>query len=123
LKRRVKYLANRKWDGYVFADLTRYHTVCRLDSAILPKGMKWHRLQNNGIEFTCDGSVARVWKADEDGELRGPGTSRAKKQYFDQEFLLFPPEPCQARYAIVWDYDLTDGLLSLSFACPKNFDG
>jgi hypothetical protein len=118
-----KYLAEpRKFDGYVFADLTRYHTCCRLESATLPEGIKFQRLQNNGMGFNCHGSVVRVWKGDEDGELRGPGTSKTKKEYFDQEFLLFAPDPAQARYAVVWDYDFMPGLLTLSLACPKNFD-
>jgi hypothetical protein len=117
-----QYLENRKFDAYVFADLTRYHAVCRLETAALPDSIGFQRLQNNGIGFTCGESALRVWKADEDGELRGPGTSKSKREYFDQEFLLFPPEPSQARYVIIWDYDFTMGLLSLSLTCPKNFD-
>jgi hypothetical protein len=117
-----QYLENRRFDGYVFADLTRYNTACRLEGATLPQGVTLDLRQNNSIGFVCCDSELRVWKADEDGQLRGPGTSKAKKSYFDQEFLLYPPEPSQARFAIVWDYDFTTGLLSLSLACPKNFD-
>lgn len=117
-----QYLADREFDGYVFADLSRYHTCCRLESATLPEGVEFQRLQNNGIGFICNGCEVRVWKGDEDGELRGPGKSKAKQQYFEQEFMLFPPEPEQARYAIVWDYDFITGLLVFSLMCPKNFD-
>jgi hypothetical protein len=117
-----QYFEKRRFDAYVFADLARYHAACRLEKATLPTGIAFQRYQNNGIGFVCHESELRVWKADEDGELRGPGASKARKQYFDQEFLLFPPNPAQARYAIVWDYDFTNGLFSLSFACPKNFD-
>lgn len=117
-----QYLNGRKFDGYVFSDLTRYHTCCRLESTALPRGITFQRLQNNGISFSCDGSIARVWKADEAGELRGPGGSKIKREYFDQEFLLFSPEPSQARYAILWEYDLSTGLLTFSLACPKQFD-
>jgi len=115
------YLNGRRFDGYVFADLTRYHTCCRLEQSNLPKGIAFNRLPNNGILFHCDGSQARVWKADEGGELQGPGTSKSKQAFFDQS-NLFSQDPRSYRYAIVWQYDFQTGLLTLSLACPKQYD-
>ena len=83
------YLKGRRFDGYVFADLIRYHTCSRLDEARLPKGVTFDRLSNNGILLRCEGTPARVWKADEDGELQGPGNSKSKQAYFDQDSLFW----------------------------------
>jgi hypothetical protein len=115
------YLDGRRFDGYVFADLTRYHTCCRLADSILPKGIEFTRLPNNGILLQCNGSQARVWKSDEAGELQGPGTSKSKQAYFDQG-NLFLQDPTAFRYAVVWRYDFQTGLLALNLACPKQYD-
>ncbi len=115
------YFANRKWDGYVFADLTRYHTCCRIEEMAMPEGVKFTRLQNNGMKFECNNCEARIWKADIDGELQGPGQSKSKQAYFDQG-VLFSMEPSAFRFAIVWEHDAHTGLLKLSIACPKQFD-
>jgi hypothetical protein len=115
------YLAGRRFDGYVFADLTRYHTCSRLEESTLPPGIVFTRLPNNGMLLRCAGSQARVWKADEGGELQGPGTSKSKQAYFVQD-NLFTQDPRAFRFAILWQYDFETGLLSLSLACPKQFD-
>ena len=117
-----KYFEGGRIDSYVFADLARYQTVRRLETAVLPGGVEFERLPNNGISFVCCGAAVHVWKADEGGELRGPGNSKSKQQYFDQEFLLFEPDPSCAKFAIVWDYDFRTGLLTFSLACPESFD-
>lgn len=116
------YLDGRRFDGYVFSDLTRYHTTCRIDEMELPPTVKFRRLRNNGIEFVCNECLVRVWKADEDGELHGPGSSKSKRAYFDQDSLFEPDDPTQFRFGIVWDYAFDTGLLKLSLACPKLFD-
>lgn len=115
------YFVDRQFDGYVFADLARYHTCCRLAAMALPPYVEFTRLRNNGIRFECRGATARVWKADEGGELQGPGNSKAKQEYFAQR-ELFSREPTQVRYAIVWEYDFATGLLIFSLACPREFD-
>jgi hypothetical protein len=117
----LAYLKGRRFDGYLFADLVRYHTCCRLEETALPKGVAFERLPNNGMLLRCDGARARVWKADEDGELQGPGVSKSKQAYFDQE-QLFWDDPRFYRFAITWQYDFDTGLLGLSLACPKQYD-
>ena len=116
------YLNGRRFDGYLFSDLTRYHTTCRIEDMKLPKEILYTRLRNNGIQLFCNGCLARVWKADEGGELHGPGYSKSKRAYFDQESLFPPEDPTQFRFGIVWDYDFATGLLKFSLACPKQFD-
>lgn len=117
------FFSKRRFDAYVFADLCRYFTCCRLESTYLPDGITFERLRNNGMLIDCHGRTVRIWKADEDGELQGPGNSKAKREYFDQPFLsLFAPDPAAVKLATVWDYDFKTGILRLSLACPKSFD-
>jgi hypothetical protein len=117
----LSYLKGRRFDGYVFADLIRYHTCSRLDEAKLPKGVTFDRLSNNGMLLRSEGTPARVWKADEDGELQGPGNSKSKQAYFDQDHLFWD-DPRFYRFAILWQYDFQTGFLRLSLACPRQYD-
>jgi hypothetical protein len=108
-------------DPYLFSNLARYHTCLHLASASLPDGVTFTRLRNNGILIRCDGILVRVWKADEDGEMHGPGTSKRKRDYCTQDFL-FPVDARDLRYAVLWDLDQSTGLLTFALACPKKFD-
>jgi hypothetical protein len=108
-------------DPYLFSNLARYHTCLRLAGAPLPDGVTFTRLRNNGILMHCDGVLVRVWKADEDGEMQGPGASKRKQAYCTQR-ELFPFDARYLRYAILWDLDRSTGVLTFSLACPKSFD-
>jgi hypothetical protein len=116
------YLEGKRFDGYVFSDLTRYNTVTRIMQIKLPQAVRFEKLRNNGMEFLCNGCLARVWKGDEDGKLQGPGNSESKRAFFDQDSLFPPEDPTQFRFGIVWDYAFDTGLFKLALACPKLFD-
>jgi hypothetical protein len=100
--------------------MIRYEATTRLLQFDFPQQITFNPLRNSGLEFVCNDCTARVWKADGEGELQGPGTSLARLQYFEQPFIdVINPDPTQMRYAILWDRDVETGVFHLSLACPK----
>jgi hypothetical protein len=109
------------YDPFVFADLFRYYTVCRINTIPRAASIRFRSLPNNGMTFQSNGCTAHVFKANSDGELYGPGKSGVKRAYFAQEErFLFAPRAQHFRYAILWDYTREAGL-QLSVTCPKTW--
>ncbi len=118
----LSFFDGRRYDAHLFADLCRYHATCRIESRPMPVDIKYKRIQNNGMVFRCKGCFAAVYKANQNGELYGPGKSKTKQQYFSQHHLLLElADPTLYRYAIIWEHSEVSGLL-LSIACPKSWE-
>ena len=117
-----QFFDGRRYDDHLFASLCRYYTACRLEQRPMPADTRFRRIQNNGMIFRRKRCIAAVYKANCNGELYGPGRSKAKQQYFSQYHLFSQlADPAQYRYAIIWEHTEAAGLL-LSIACPKSWE-
>jgi hypothetical protein len=123
-----------KLDPHLFAHLARFSTKQRLVTAgIAELGYEIAEIPNTGLFMHTAEIEIRVLKArykfDDESQtfsraVPNPGTSEARKEYFQQPALM--PQviggPPILKLVYIWDYDSNYQFICLELACPKRYD-